>query len=313
MSVKPDRRPDLPGLRRPHEHDRSSVVGHRQNDDAPGHQAQGVLDLGGALHMGLPVLDDGGVLLCRISASMAMPNGKNPLLGQLVWRDQVVIGYSMAQLMLFILAMIIGIGTIANDNRANALLIYLSKPCTKLDYLIGKWVGIFIPLYCVTLVPGLIFWAYIAMSFREYGSISSAPWIPLQLVVVSAFPACLLASVCVGISSLFKDGRLAGATFAGVYVVTNIFTQMMQGIYQPHVPASDLVRNLYYASVDGISIGIGKLICVTDGSAMFGQRGQRGVTIGAPNELLAFVVFFGISVFCVLIAWLRIRPVEVVG
>src|SRR5665213_1612001 len=108
------------------------------------------------------------------------PDGRNPLLARLVWRDEVVIGYSTAQLMLFILAMVIGIGQIANDNQANALLVYLSKPCTKLDYLVGKWLGIFVPLYGVTLAPCLMFWAYIAMSFREYGSVSSGPYLPFQ-------------------------------------------------------------------------------------------------------------------------------------
>ena len=237
---------------------------------------------------------------------------RNPFLSTIVWRDQFVAGFSTAQLLLFIVAMIIGIGTIANDNRANALLIYLSKPCTKLDYLVGKWVGLFIPLYCVALVPSLVFYGYIAMSFRDYGSVSSAPWMPLQLLIMAAFPACLMASLCVGISSMFKEGRLAGATFAGVYFISNLFTQMMIGVYLM-VGDNRLVRDLFYASVDGMSIAMAKFVCFTDGSAMAMQKGQHAGTIGRPDAILAFLAFFAISALSVWIAWLRIRPVEVVG
>ncbi|MHB8637696.1 MAG: ABC transporter permease [Fimbriimonadaceae bacterium] len=245
--------------------------------------------------------------------SANVPNGQNRFLSNVNWRDQFTTGISTAQLFLLIVAMIIGIGTIANDNRANALLIYLSKPCTKVDYLVGKWVGLFVPLYCVALVPGLVFWLYIAMSFREYGSISSAPWVPLQLVVISAFPAFLMASLCLGISSLFNQGRNAGATFAGLYFVSNIFTKMMGGIYLM-VSNSHIVKNLYYASVDGLSIGMAKLTMFTDGSTMLVQRSQQaGVNVSRPDAWFAIPAFFGLSALSIWVAWLRVRPVEVVG
>ena len=46
------------------------------------------------------------------------------------------------QLFLLFIALLAGAGSIANDNRANALLVYLSKPCRKVDYLFGKWAGL---------------------------------------------------------------------------------------------------------------------------------------------------------------------------
>ncbi|HLK16778.1 MAG TPA: ABC transporter permease subunit [Fimbriimonadaceae bacterium] len=228
------------------------------------------------------------------------------------WKDQFVTGMSTAQLFLFIVALIIGIGTIANDNRANALLIYLSKPCTKLDYLIGKWVGIFIPIYCVALVPGLVFWAYIAMSFREYGSVSSAPWVPLQLFVISLFPACILASLCVGVSSLFNQGRTAGFTLFGIYFIANIFTKMMQGMHFV-APDNRFITDLFYSSIDGLSFGLSKLAMFTDGSLPMVQKAQAGAEIGRPDAWFMFPAFIAVCALSVWIAWIRIRPVEVVG
>jgi ABC-2 type transport system permease protein len=246
-------------------------------------------------------------------AASGAPQAANPIMKSIVWRDQVVVGYSQAQLWLFILAVLTGIGQIANDNRANALLIYLSKPCTKLDYLVGKWLGIFVPLYCVALAPCLVFWAYIAMSFREYGSVSSAPYLPFQLIVMCAAPAFLLSSLCVGISSLFKDGRLAGATFFGLYFIPYFFTVLVGTVNAFSDKQVGIVRDLFYASIDGANIGMGKLICNTDGSPMLGQRGPQAHIIGRPDAWLELAAFFGVSLFCFLIAWLRIRPVEVVN
>ena len=41
------------------------------------------------------------------------------------------------------ITLLIGAGSISSDNRSNALLVYLSRPITRLDYLFGKWVGFF--------------------------------------------------------------------------------------------------------------------------------------------------------------------------
>src|ERR1041384_2888536 len=50
---------------------------------------------------------------------------------------------SLQSLWLFLIALAAGAGSIAMDNRTNALQVYLSKPLTKRDYLFGKWMGIF--------------------------------------------------------------------------------------------------------------------------------------------------------------------------
>src|SRR6185436_84121 len=49
-----------------------------------------------------------------------------------------------------------GSGLIANDRRANALQIYLSKPLLRTEYIVGKWSVLLAFLLTVTLVPGLL-------------------------------------------------------------------------------------------------------------------------------------------------------------
>lgn len=107
--------------------------------------------------------------------SQSAPPGANSqnfaatILGRLIWKDQFVIGFSYGQMLFMIITLIIGAGAIANDNRANALLVYLSKPVSKTDYLFGKWVGVFIALMAAMVIPSLLFFLYGILSYREQG------------------------------------------------------------------------------------------------------------------------------------------------
>src|SRR6476659_2179007 len=56
----------------------------------------------------------------------------------------------------FIMTIYVGAGLIANDRRANALQIYLSKPLTRAEYIFGKLAILMIFLSLVTWLPGLL-------------------------------------------------------------------------------------------------------------------------------------------------------------
>src|SRR6476661_8132699 len=56
----------------------------------------------------------------------------------------------------FVMTIYAGAGLIANDRRANALQIYLSKPLMRTEYIFGKAAVLFAFLLFVTLVPGLL-------------------------------------------------------------------------------------------------------------------------------------------------------------
>lgn len=254
------------------------------------------------------------------AATPVAPGQKNPILSNMIWKDQFLNAFSVSQLLLFIVALLIGVGTIANDNRANALLVYLSKPCSKLDYVIGKWMGIFIPITLVTAAPTLVFYAYGAMSYRDYGFLSADPMLFFKLLAMCLVPGTVHASLALGVSSLFDQGRLAGAAYAGLYFITYFFTVAMKVVTAINrhsdtgVPPA--VHKLFYCSVDGIQIGMAKWILGTDGSAMIpsaGRQGPNNVSIPMPSPTFILPLMLVVCIVPVLIAWNRVRAVEVVG
>lgn len=239
------------------------------------------------------------------------------------WKDQFVHGFSTAQIWFLAIALILGAGSIANDNRANALLVYLSKPCTKWDYLFGKWVGVFLPLLIVSVVPALVFFLYGLLSFLDKGFISQDPWLPVKLLLLFPLGAAFHASLVVGFSSLFNQGRVAGAAYAGLYFLTNFFTQLMVGTWinlaggrfgdePPTGPGARLVSYLYYASVDGLNIAMAKGILGTDGTPIFNVQ-QRTPQIPAAPLWPVLLIVIGLGGLSLFIAWRRVRAVEVVG
>jgi ABC-2 type transport system permease protein len=246
------------------------------------------------------------------------PQGKQAtqvFVDRLIWKDQFLHGYSFSQLILLIIALLLGAGSIANDNRANALLVYLSKPCSKFDYMFGKWIGIFLPLLAIMTVPTLVFYGYGALSFRDYGFLKDDPYLLPKMLMVLPLSAMLHSSIVLGVSSLFNQGRVAGATYAGIYFLTNFFTKLMQvAWFTSRGEAPEIVKNLFYFSIDGLQIGMAKAILGTSGSPPFGaQVPSRAAPIGPPNLAIVLPIVFAITALSLLLAWRRVRAVEVVG
>src|SRR4051812_18958400 len=60
------------------------------------------------------------------------------------------------EIFLFFITVYAGTGLIANDRRANALQIYLSKPLTRVEYIFGKFAILMTLLMLVTWVPAVL-------------------------------------------------------------------------------------------------------------------------------------------------------------
>lgn len=251
--------------------------------------------------------------------------GINPMkdvFDRIVWGDMFYSGFNAGHLLLFITSLIVGVGVIANDNRANALLVYLSRPCTRTTYLFGKWLGVFIALFVSALLPSLVFWMYGAMNYRPYGFLADDPWLVLKVIAIAGVNAAILSSLAVGFSSLFRQPRLAGATLAGIYFVSYFTTMLFRialvgGDNLPKAVRA-MAEQFSYFSINGMMQGASKVILNTNGSAQFGfmNSGGRGgagnAIIPKPEAWIMFGVIGLVLAAAYLIASTRIRAVEVV-
>lgn len=223
-------------------------------------------------------------------------------------------GFSFSQFWLMFIGLIAGAGVIANDNRCNALLVYLSKPCTKKDYIIGKWVGVFVPIAAAMLIPTLGFYIYGALNFNEQGFLSDDPFLLFRMILVITVSAAFQTSMLLTVSSMFNQGRIAGATYAGVFFIPSFITVFMGIILVEagSAPAglTSLAQNLFYMSIDGLSIGFSKLILELDSPAMF-MGLQNEVGVDRPSPLLVIGAMGVLSALGLMLVRKRVRAVEV--
>jgi ABC-2 type transport system permease protein len=259
--------------------------------------------------------------------------GVNLVLKSIVWRDQFIHGFSFGQLWFFIIALMIGTGTIANDTRSNAMLIMFSKPLKKGDYVLGKWLGVFIPMFGIMFTPMVLFYLYGAMSFAEYGFIKDNKWLPLQLPFVAMTGAAIHASLSIGLSSMFRESRFASIVYSALYFLLYIFTVIVAGFNAANAVNGQQppgwVRPLFYCSVDGLQIGAAKLWLGTDSSRFIpnffagGPQGRNGgsggdfsearIIIDRPDIAMVAIPVLLIVAFAFAMAWNRVRAVEVIS
>lgn len=216
------------------------------------------------------------------------------------------------QLSLFLIALMVGAGSIAADNRTNALLVYLSKPLTKGDYLLGKWMGVFLMLFLIALVPALVLYAYCLISFRTKGFLSEEPLLILRLLGAAAVPAAIHASLLLGFSAWSKTPRLSGAIYAGVYMVGGFVSQVIGLIvYRGDMSEGILLRHM---SIGGVISGLTQLIYgVTILTRGFHRsRGMEVVALDPPVAWITLAVAAGLVVGGLVAARAKIQAVEVI-
>ena len=193
---------------------------------------------------------------------------------------------------LFVFLLIVGAsGAIADDRRANALQVYLSKPLTRVEYIAGKLFAPFAFVLSVTLVPALLL-LIVHVAFA-----GSLTFVTQNLFLL---PAILLYSVVlalvgtftmVALSSLSKSRRFTALTFTGLFFFTTAMYQALQRITGSQLWALMSPRDLL----------------AVIGDAAFRMPGQRAVPLWAA--LIAVMVIIGLSVA---VLEKRIRGVEVV-
>lgn len=116
----------------------------------------------------------------------------------------------------FFVTIWVGAGLIANDRRANALQIYLSKPLMRAEYIAGKLAVLATFLLLVTWVPGLLL-LLVQILFAGSFSFVRANLFLFPAITVASFVQVIVASCAMlALSSLSKSSRYVGILYAGI-------------------------------------------------------------------------------------------------
>lgn len=185
-----------------------------------------------------------------------------------------------------------GAGLIANDLRTGAILVYLSRPLTRVDYILGKLAALMSLNLFVTLAPALMLWIVaVSLAPEQFASLKLM-WLPPAIVLHSLVISLAMGLMALAVSSLSKSARVAGLAFAGLFIGLEIARGVLRGMFRtPETGLISLQGNLHAL-----------------GNALFGIQ-HRFFNQPWPLAALALVVM---AALCLWVLRARVRAVEVV-
>lgn len=130
----------------------------------------------------------------------------------------------------FFVTIWVGAGLIANDRRANALQLYLSRPLSAAEYVAGKLAILFVFLIFVTWAPAMGLLVVQTIFAGSFTFIRNNAYL-LPAITLCALAQVLLASTTMlALSSLSKSSRFVGVMYAGLMFFTAALFQSLRGI-----------------------------------------------------------------------------------
>jgi ABC-2 type transport system permease protein len=121
----------------------------------------------------------------------------------------------------FFITIWVGAGLIANDKRANALQIYLSKPLSRAEYVAGKLSILVIFLLLVTWLPAMLL-LVLHMLFQGNLTFIRGNLMLFPAITLFSFVYVLLASFTIlALSSLSNSSRFVAILYTGIIFFTD--------------------------------------------------------------------------------------------
>lgn len=130
----------------------------------------------------------------------------------------------------FFITIFVGSGLIANDHRANALQIYLSKPLTRAEYIAGKFVTLVVFLVGVTWVPALLLLLVQMLFAGSAAFIRANLFLVPAITLFAAVQVLVAASAMLALSALSKNRRFVAMMYAGAIFFTAALSQALRAI-----------------------------------------------------------------------------------
>ena len=210
----------------------------------------------------------------------------------------------------FLLALLIGPPLVSRDLRNNALPLYLCRPFSRTEYVIGKMSVLLILLSLVTWIPQLLLFFF--QSYLEgLAWFKANAWIASSIVIASLFWIMLLALLTQTISALVKWRVVASGALVALFLIPSAFGLFINEVFNT---AWGNIISLV-ASVRNVTAGLfGTFDRASEIRRIRDIEGTliREVVLLEPPLWASWTVLFLLCAVCLaLLSW-RVKAYEVV-
>ncbi|MGH9930606.1 MAG: ABC transporter permease [Pyrinomonadaceae bacterium] len=208
----------------------------------------------------------------------------------------------------FFVALLVGPPLVARDLRNNALPLYLCRPFSRTEYVLGKMSVLLILLSAITWVPQLLLFF-----FQSY--LEGTSWFVENLTLASAIFISgavwilLLALLSQSISALVKWRVIASGTLLGLFFIPSIFGEVVNGIFQTRwgsiISLGALMKN--------VTAGLfGTFVQASTRYADWDGRVGHEITVNEPPLWVAWFALFVVCAICLALLSRKVKAYEVV-
>ncbi len=195
-------------------------------------------------------------------------------------------------LFVFLITVYTGAGLIANDRRANALQLYLSKPVTRAEYILGKMSVLAVFLLAITWLPAVLLLILQVAFSGSFTFLANNSGLLASITLFSFLQVVVITFGMTALSSLSHSSRFVGILYAGLLLFSDAMFHTLRVITGS--------TRISWVSVPGSLEQVGDVIF---------RQAPRYQT----PAVVSFVVLIGLVAVAVSILERRVRGVEVVA
>jgi len=138
--------------------------------------------------------------------------------------------FDKQDIFVFLVTVTLGAVSIAEDRRANALQIYLSKPLTRLEYICGKLSVLMAFLLLITWVPAILL-LIVQVAFAGNFTFLMANAYLVPAITVYSLVEVLMVSMCIlALSSLSTNSRFVGILYTALIFFSDALYGVMRAV-----------------------------------------------------------------------------------
>jgi ABC-2 type transport system permease protein len=209
----------------------------------------------------------------------------------------------------FFLAMLIGPSQVSRDLTNNGLPLYLCRPFSRTEYVVGKMSTVIILLSAMTWVPGILL--FLLQGYLEGWSwFSQNLWLGSAIFIGSLVWILLLALMTQAISAWVKWRLASRAALLGLFFIPSVFAGIVNEVFATHwanlISLSALIANVW-AGLFGTFV---RQPAVT--TEEFRGNVISQVTVTEPPLLASWLVLFLLCAICLWLLSRKVKAYEVV-
>ena len=209
----------------------------------------------------------------------------------------------------FFVALLVGPPLVARDLRNNALPLYLCRPFSRTEYVIGKMSVILILLSAMTWVPQLLLFLF--QSYLEgFTWFRANLWMASAIVIGGVVWALLLALLTQTISALVKWRVVASGALLALFFIPSVFGEFINVVFMTRwghiISLGSLMKNVT-AGLFGTFERIADVARVTEFNEIV-----REIQVLEPPLWCSWAALFVICAICLAILSWKVKAYEVV-